>query len=122
MEQSPFWEANRFSASHEILRILWNPKVHYSIYKRTPPDPILSQIDPVHIPSSYLQKIHFNIILPSTPRSSKRSLSLRFPHQLPVHNSPKGKSYGYNSYINLKLIHSRFVINTLQNIYFKITA
>ena len=25
MEQSPSWEANRFSASQEILRILWNP-------------------------------------------------------------------------------------------------
>ena len=29
MEQSPFWEANRFSASWEIPRILWKPKVYY---------------------------------------------------------------------------------------------
>jgi hypothetical protein len=28
MEQSPSWEANRFSVSQEIPRILWNPKVH----------------------------------------------------------------------------------------------
>jgi len=27
MKQSPSWEANRFSASQEIPRILWNPKV-----------------------------------------------------------------------------------------------
>jgi len=27
MEQSPSWEANRFSASHEIPHVFWNPKV-----------------------------------------------------------------------------------------------
>jgi hypothetical protein len=28
-EQSPSWEANRFAASQEIPRTLWNPKVHH---------------------------------------------------------------------------------------------
>ena len=36
MVQSPSWEANRFSASQEILRISRNPKVHYRIHKRAP--------------------------------------------------------------------------------------
>jgi hypothetical protein len=35
MEQSPSWEANRFSASQEIPRI-WNPKFRYSIHKYPP--------------------------------------------------------------------------------------
>ena len=45
MEQSPSWEANRFSASQEIPRILQNTKVHYRIEKYQPPVPILSMLN-----------------------------------------------------------------------------
>ena len=62
-----------------------NLKVHYRTHKRPPPVSILGQSNPVHIPTSHLLEIHPNIIHPSTPRSPQRSLSLRFPHQDPIH-------------------------------------
>ena len=85
MVQSPSWEANWFAASQEIPRISRNPKVHYRTQKRPPPVSILGQPNPVHIPTSPLLEIHPNIIHPSTPRSPQWSLSLRFPHQDPIH-------------------------------------
>ena len=88
MKQSPSWEANRFSASQEILRILWKPKFitaftsarHLSL-------PWANSIQSMPPTSNFL-KNHLNIIFPSTPGYSKWSLSLRFPHQNPVYASP----------------------------------
>ena len=85
MVQSPSWEANWFAASQEIPRISRNPKVHYRTHKRPPPVSILRQPNPVHIPTSHLLEIHPNIIHPTTPRSPQWSLSLRLPHQDPLH-------------------------------------
>ena len=65
-----------------------NPKVHYRTHKRPPPVAILGQLNPVHIPTSHLLEIHPNIIHPSTPTSPHWSLSLRFPHQDPIHPLP----------------------------------
>ena len=81
MEQNPYWEANRFSDSQKIPRILWNTMVHYRIHNCPPPASVLSQIDPVHTLTPHFLKMYLNITLQSTPGCSKWSLSLRCPHQ-----------------------------------------
>ena len=85
MVQSPSWAGNWFAAS-QIPRISRNPKVHYRTHKHPPTVSILGQPNPVHTPISHLLKFHPNIIHPSTPRSHQWSLSLRFPHQDPIHH------------------------------------
>ena len=64
---------------------LRNPKVPHRTHKRPPPVPILGQPNPVHIPTSHLLETHPNINHPSMLRSPQWSLSLRFPHQDPIH-------------------------------------
>ena len=72
--------------SQEIPHILWNPNVHYRTHKRpaTCPYPEPAQSSTASL--SHFMKVHFNI-LPSTPGSPKRSLSLRPPHQNSVYNA-----------------------------------
>ena len=67
----PPWEVELFSASQEILRILWNPKVHYRSQRDPPTVPILSNLDPVHTPhptswrSILILSYHLRLGLPS---------------------------------------------------------
>jgi hypothetical protein len=68
----------------ELTKILWNPKVHYRVHKSPPLVPILIHINPVHTTPSYLSKIYFNIVHPTTSWSSTWSLSFWLSHQYPI--------------------------------------
>ena len=69
--------AENFLRSQQVLsqsgnsRILWNPKIHYRSHKSLPPVPILSQIDPVHVPHPNSRRFililsfHLHLGLPS---------------------------------------------------------
>jgi len=59
--------------------LLWNPKADHAVHKSSPLNPILSQLNSVHI--------HFNIILPytRTTGSPKWPPPLRFPDQNSVY-------------------------------------
>ena len=64
----------RSSASQEIPAFYGTPKIHYSIHKNLSPVPILAR-SIQSTPPSHILKIQVNIMLPSTPASSKWSLS-----------------------------------------------
>ena len=89
-DKSSSRETNRFSASPELTRILRNHRVHFRTYKCPSHVPILNQIERFHTSTFHFLKIHLNVIRPSTPGSSKWSLSFRFPapQKNPVYTSP----------------------------------
>jgi len=61
-----------------ILITVYKIASHLSLYSASPSLPIQFNI-------------HFNIIFPSMPSSSKWSLSLRIPNQNPIYTSPHPK-------------------------------
>ena len=64
MEQSLFWEANSFSASQEIPRILWKTKLlQHSQEPATGSHSEVTSIKSMPLPTLYFVKMHFNIVL-----------------------------------------------------------
>jgi hypothetical protein len=61
---------------------MWNPKVHYLLHQRPTLIHVLSHMNLTHTFPPYFCKIHFSIIHPSTPKTSKSCISFRFPQRM----------------------------------------
>jgi len=62
-EQSYSLGPDSHSASQEIPRLLWKPKVHFHVHKNPLLDPVLSKMNSV--PNSHPNFLHFILILSS---------------------------------------------------------
>jgi hypothetical protein len=103
------WEADSSSSDQEISHTLWVTKVYYFVHKTAALVPILSQINLFHASPLYFLKVHFNIILPSTPRPAEWPLCFRFPHRNPVCTSPlpiRATCLVHATVLDLNTLHS----------------
>jgi hypothetical protein len=66
----------------KIPQLLQYPKVHYRVHNIKSLDPILSQLNRIHILIYYFFKIRFNIILPSTSISPNSLFPSGFPTEV----------------------------------------
>ena len=87
MEQRPFWEANSFSASQYIPRILLKLKFHFLIYKSLLSVPTIRQTDPIHATHPYFRRSILILFFHLRLGLSSSLLPSGFLHQNPVHTS-----------------------------------
>jgi hypothetical protein len=78
-----FWGTGSRSARQGILRLFWNPEIHNWARKTPPLDPILSQMNPVHILNTHISlKLCFNVVLSSTFTYRKCLFPSGFPTKI----------------------------------------
>lgn len=70
-EQTYFWNNESDSDRQDIP--IWKLRTHHHVYTGSAMDPMPSQLNQTHTLTSCFSKMHFNIILPSTPVSLKWS-------------------------------------------------
>jgi hypothetical protein len=87
MEHRDWWEAHSDSASQQIPRTLWNPKVQCCVHKSPPVDPILSQLNPGHTLTTCFFKIYLHMTLLPKPRSPSGPFLSSFPPKFCTHIS-----------------------------------
>jgi hypothetical protein len=64
------------------------PEDSYRFHRTPPLDSFLSQLNPVRSIDPYFHKVHLDVIILSTPKSSQWSVPFTLPNQNPVNTSP----------------------------------
>jgi hypothetical protein len=72
----------------KIPCILWNLEVHHHVYKNLKIVPVVIQMNAAYVLPSCFHKIHFNIILSSSPLSSRWLLLQVFQPSICMHICP----------------------------------
>jgi hypothetical protein len=75
MVQAIIWQADSHSACQKYPAFFTEPEGSLPCSQSPPLDPILGQPNTVRPIDAYLPKVHLNVILPPTPRSSLWSLT-----------------------------------------------
>jgi hypothetical protein len=102
IQHSPSWEANRFAASQVIPHILLNPKVHYRIHKYSPPVCILSQLSPVHNPTSHTSTFYKGPKVTLSCKFSEGNLGVVKPFRR-TKTLPHFRRFTYYQFLYLKI-------------------
>jgi hypothetical protein len=82
MHLSPYWEDATCPVTQEHVKLLWKPKVYYSVDKSSPLVRILNQMDSIDFTPINFSKIHFIIILPPTTCFPSDIIPYGFPAQI----------------------------------------
>jgi hypothetical protein len=78
MDQNQSSEANPRLANEEIPLLLWHRKVRRRVNKSPPQQPVLSQMNPVHVFTPCLFNAHFIIMISSARMFPNFSFPLGF--------------------------------------------
>jgi hypothetical protein len=82
-----------YSSIQVLSRLLWNQEAHCRVHNSPPLASVLTQINSIYTLRPCFLKMHFDIVLSSTPTASGWCLPFRISNRNFVHISPPPLSY-----------------------------